>query len=173
MKINQNLVSTLIDLALLWLISRSALVEVPEFNIPLVVAHIQSATVLCGDWSIPLAIWPWRCLLSWLRLRTRPYCAISGPSWDVCMITDCLGSFGPMSSVGLSPISSASWIGSLLVNCLFSDQAFRLNRTFLVWPINQIPCKRVFLFTRRALFFLAGIYSIIVCLCRAYGHVTS
>ena len=60
MKINQNLVSTfhIIDLALLWLTTRSALVEVPEFNIPLVVAHIQSATVLCGDWSIPLATWP-------------------------------------------------------------------------------------------------------------------
>ena len=30
---------------------------------------------------------------------------------------------------------------------MFSDRASRLNGTFLVWPINQIPCKRVFLFT--------------------------
>ena len=46
--------------------------------------------------------------------RTRLYCAISGPSWDIGNFTDFLGLYGPMSSVGLSPISQRllDWLTS-------------------------------------------------------------
>ena len=93
-KSTRTFVSTFctIDLALLWLTTRSALVEVPELNIPLVVAHIQSATVLCGDWSIPLAIWPWRCLLSWLLKTHETVLRHLRSILGICKFTDCLGS---------------------------------------------------------------------------------
>ena len=104
--------------------------------------------------------------------HTRLYCAISGPSWESVSLRTVLVHFVQCPQLAFPPFPSASWIGSLLVNCLFSDPHLSTKPHFLGLAHWSNTLKRVFFSLLDEPCFLLPEY-IIISLCRAFLHVTS